>query len=113
MGSSVIAATPASPGRSLQDQLNEGLKELHLPTMRESYPEAARQAVQETLSYERFLLELVTRELEVRGQHRMERRLRESKLPLEKSLEAFEVRRLPAKVKQQLATLREGSFLDR
>ena len=112
MGSGVIEAT-STPGRSLQDQLNDGLKELHLPTMRESYPEAARQAVQETLSYERFLLELVTREIEVRGQHRMERRLRESKLPLEKSLEAFEVSRLPAKVKQQFAALLEGSFLDR
>jgi len=73
----------------------------------------ARQAPQEPLSCEQFLLELVRREVEVRGQHRIERRLREAKLPLEKSLAAFDLARLPLKVKQQFAALLDGSFLDR
>jgi DNA replication protein DnaC len=89
------------------------LKELCLPTMRESYAEVARLAVQETWSYEQFLLELVTREAQVRREHRIERRLCESRLPAGKSLESFDQGRLPAKVRQQVATLLDGSFLDR
>jgi DNA replication protein DnaC len=89
------------------------LKELHLPTVRECYQEVARQAQQESLSYEQFLQELLERECEVRRQHRIERRLRESRLPLEKSWENFEQNRLPVKVRQQMAVLLDGSFLER
>ena len=42
--------------------LTESLTELHLPTVRRIYEEAARLAERETLSYERYLLDLVTRE---------------------------------------------------
>jgi DNA replication protein DnaC len=93
--------------------LQTTLKELCLPTMRESYPEVARVAVQETWSYEQFLLELVTREAQVRREHRIERRLVEARLPAGKSLAAFDQERLPAKVRQQVAALLDGSFLDR
>jgi DNA replication protein DnaC len=89
------------------------LKELCLPTIRESYAEVARLAVQETWSYEQFLLELVMREAQVRREHRIERRLAEARLPVGKSLERFDQSRLPAKVRQQLAALLDGSFLDR
>ena len=40
--------------------LTEGLTELHLPTVRQFYEEAARLAERETLSYERYLLDLVS-----------------------------------------------------
>jgi len=89
------------------------LKELGLPAIRENYPEVARLAVQETWSYEQFLLELVTREVQARREHRIERRLAEARLPAGKSLERFDPSRLPVKVRQQLAALRDGSFLDR
>jgi len=95
------------------DCLEACLRELHLPTMRECYQEVARQAQQESLSYEQFLRELLERECEVRRQHRIERRLRESRLPLEKSWENFEQSRLPLKVRQQMAVLLDGSFLER
>lgn len=98
---------------SLEACLDLHLKELRLPGIRSCYAEVARQAVQETLSYEQYLLELLEREAENRTEHRIERWLRESKLPLEKSLEAFDVSRLPVKAKQQLAGLLEGSFLER
>jgi DNA replication protein DnaC len=104
----MTTATPTVPGR-----LHAYLKELMLPTIRECYPEVSRQATQETLSYEEFLLELLRRESEVRGQHRVQRRLHESRLPLEKNLAGFELARLSDKVKQQFAALRDGSFLDR
>jgi DNA replication protein DnaC len=100
-------------GASLEQQLNAYLKELHLPTVRACYREAARQAGQESLPYERYLLELVRQESEVRAQQRIERRLGESHLPREKSLASFDQQRLPAKVRQPFATLLEGRFLER
>jgi DNA replication protein DnaC len=93
--------------------LPEYLKALHLPTIRACYAQVAEQATAEGLSYERYLLELVERESEVRRQHRVERRLRESRLPLEKSLATLEWGRLPAKVQQQVRALLDGRFLAR
>ena len=93
--------------------LRENLKALQLPTMRECFEESAGRARQETLSYEQYLLELSTLELETRRHKRTERLLKASKLPLEKSLASFNRKRLPHKVNQQFSTLLEGSFLDR
>jgi DNA replication protein DnaC len=81
--------------------------------VRESYEEQADLARREAFSYEQYLLELMEREVEARRQSRVERLLRESKLPLEKSWQAFDRSRLPRKVDAQLGTLIEGSFVDR
>ena len=95
----------------LRAKLTGHLKELHLPTVRECFEDAAQKARQEALSYERYLLELCERETEVRRQKRIERLLRESNLPLEKSLGAFDLKRLPQKVLQQANVLLEGHFI--
>ena len=89
------------------------LRQLHLPTFRECFEELARRAVQETASYEQYLLELAERECQARWAKRTERLLRQSRLPLEKDLASFEMGRLPAKVARQVRTLVEGSFVDR
>jgi DNA replication protein DnaC len=102
-----------SPATTLAAQLDDCLKELRLPSVRACYPELVEQATQESLGYERFLFELMDREREGRWQRRIERLLRDSRLPLEKSLEAFDMKRLPAKLRQQVKSLLEGSFVDR
>jgi DNA replication protein DnaC len=89
------------------------LKDLHLPTVRGCYEETARRAERETLSYERYLLEVISRECEQRRKSKVQRLLKDSALPLEKSLQNFNVKRLPAKAMRQLRTLLEGGFLDR
>lgn len=89
------------------------LKDLHLPTVRECYEETARRAERETLTYEQYLLEVISRECEQRRKTRVQKLLKQSSLPLEKSLENFNVKRLPAKAQRQLKTLLEGDFLDR
>lgn len=89
------------------------LRELRLPTVRQCYEETARRAERETLGYEQYLLEVISRECEQRRKTRVERLLRESELPLEKSLPNFDVKRLPAKAARQLRTLLEGDFLNR
>jgi DNA replication protein DnaC len=93
--------------------LIEHLKELHLPTVRQCYEETARRAERETLSYEQYLLEVVSRECDQRRKSRVTRLLKASELPLEKSLPNFNVKRLPTKAQRQLRTLLEGGFLDR
>ena len=88
------------------------LKELRLTRIGQTYEAYATRAVKESLSYERYLYELVEEEYEVRRRSRIERLLKESRLPLEKSFEAFDKKRLPWKVIQMVNTLTEGSFLD-
>lgn len=93
--------------------LDEYLKQLRLSTVQAGYRQTAQKAANEGLSYEQFLLALVADECFARRQRRTERLLRESRLPLEKNLESFDLSRLPRKVRQQVNTLLEGSFLDR
>ena len=89
------------------------LRELHLPTFRECFEDLARRAVQETASYEQYLLGLAEQECQVRWAKRTERLLRQSRLPLDKDLASFDLGRLPAKVARQVRTLLDGSFVDR
>ena len=96
-----------------QERLERLLRELRLPNVRTSYEELARQAERETHSYEQYLLELCERECQERRTQRIGRLLRQSRLPLEKSLESFDLKRLPAKLARQVQSLREGSFVDR
>jgi DNA replication protein DnaC len=89
------------------------LQELHLPAMRSQYEAVARQASAEAWAYPDYLGELARRECQQRQQNRVERLLKGSKLPLEKSWPALDLKRLPAKVVQQLRGLLSGDFVDR
>jgi hypothetical protein len=97
----------------VKERLMACLRELHLPTFRECFEELARRAVQETASYEQYLLDVAERECQARLAKRTERLLRDSRLPLEKDLASFDMSRLPAKVSRQVRTLLDGSFVDR
>jgi DNA replication protein DnaC len=93
--------------------VKERLRALRLPEVRACYEEMAEYARCEGLSYEGYLAELVELEWDGRRNHRIERFLRASRLPLEKNFESFERKRLPAKVEAQLRMLLEGSFVER
>ena len=97
----------------LKTAFTKCLKELHLPTVRACYEEEADRARKETLAYEYYIAEVMEREREVRRHNRIQRYLRESKLPLEKNLEAFEMSRLSSMLASQVNALLEGSFVDR
>lgn len=97
----------------MHESLTDALRELHLPAMRREYESAAARARQESLSYERFLLDLAERECESRRSNRIERLLRESRMFLEKSLTSLDLKRLPPKAAQQVRSLLEGDFVDR
>ena len=94
-------------------ELAGSLKELRMPTVRACYGEQADLARRESLSYERYLLELLRREREERHHNRIRRWLRQSGLPLEKTLDGFDRGRFPVMVTRQLSVLFDGGFLDR
>ena len=102
-----------SKPRDVKKELTEYLRELQLPTIRRSFEDSARQAERESLGYEQYLLELVERECQERRANRIARLLQASKLPLEKTLENFDLKRLPVKAARQVKALLDGTFLDR
>ena len=77
------------------------------------HQELTAAAVREGMAYDRYLLGLPERESDVRWNHRVDRLMRESRLPLEKTLDRFEMRRLPAKAAHQVKALLDGGFLER
>ena len=102
-----------STPRDVKKELNTYLRELCLPAIRNCFEDKARQAERETLSYEQYLLELSERECQERRAHRIARLLHTSKLPLEKTLENFDMQRLPVKAARQVKALLDGTFLER
>jgi DNA replication protein DnaC len=107
------AATALLPENPIVSRLRHYLKELHLPTVREVYDEAARMAEREHLSFEQYLVHVLERECEVRRTNRIARLLRDSGLPLEKTFATFNRDRLPRAQNAQVTTLLDGSFLER
>ncbi len=69
--------------------LNENLKSLKLSTMIRNLQSHLRQAKQDKLGYDEFLLNLTEVEVQVRKENGRKRRLREAKFPLSKPLETF------------------------
>lgn len=100
-------------GHPPHEEMIACLKELHLPSVREQYQEAAERARCNSLSHERYLYELIEAEREARRNNRIARLLRQSGLPLEKSIDSFERGRLPAKAAAHVTALLDGSFVDR
>ena len=93
--------------------LTRCLQELRLAAVRSQYEAVVRQATAESWGYAEFLLEVMQRECQQRQHHRIERLLKASKLSLEKSWSALDLKRLPTKAGQQLRSLLSGDFLDR
>lgn len=99
--------------RELHKQLVHLLKELHLPMFRDYYAEFAEKALSEEMSYAHYLFELAQRECEVRRANKIARLVKASRLPMEKTMANFDLKRLPLKIRQQVKILLEGSFVDR
>ncbi len=70
--------------------LIENLKKLKLSTMLRDLESMIRQANQESLSYEEFLLNLSEVEVQTRQENGRKRRLREAKFPILKPMETFD-----------------------
>ena len=75
--------------------LNDNLKSLKLSTMIRNLQSHLRQAKQDKLDYDEFLLNLTEAEVQVRKENGRKRRLREAKFPLLKPLETFNFEAAP------------------
>lgn len=93
--------------------MKEKLLYLNLPGILEILDETVNGAISEGLSYESFLKQLLSHECQQRKNNRIERLLKGARLPIQKTFETFDFRRLPAKAVQKIKSLEDGSFLDR
>jgi DNA replication protein DnaC len=88
------------------------LRSLKLPGFVRAHSEVAEQAEREGWGFERYLHHLAEIEIEERRARRIERLLRGSDLPHDKTLSTLELERLPAPVRRSLPSLCEGGFVD-
>src|SRR4030066_2060530 len=91
-------------------RLKKCFRYLHLPGIRDSYEELTAAAVREGMAYDRYLLGLLERESDVRWNHRVERLMKESRLPLEKTLDRFEMKRLRAQATHPVKAVLDGGL---
>jgi DNA replication protein DnaC len=89
------------------------LRVLKLPTVARHAAEVAQKAEREGWTFGQYLRHLAELEVEERRRRRIERNLRDSELPGEKTLATLERKRLPAPVAKMLPTLCEGGFVER
>ena len=93
--------------------INRLLKDLRLPGIRDHLDEILLRAEKNSMGYLQFLTEILESEEQVRRINRTDRLLKHSRIPLQKSLENFDLKRLNTKLQQQIRVLQEGSFLAR
>lgn len=98
---------------SSADKLAVLLRTLKLPSFKAQYEDAARHAEREGWTFARYLMQLAEAEIEDRKARRIERFLRQSGLPKDKTLATLDQKRLPVKVRRQMLTLCEGGFVQR
>jgi DNA replication protein DnaC len=89
------------------------LRSLKLPAFGRYADEVAQKAEREGWSFGQFVHHLAELEIEERRRRRIERNLRSSDLPREKTLATLTRSRLPVKVQKMLPTLCEGAFVER
>jgi DNA replication protein DnaC len=70
-----------------------------------------RQAKESGIGYDEFLLELTVAELQARAQNSLNRRIREAKFPLLKSIESFDLSAVPELDIRLFRELAEGGYI--
>ena len=89
------------------------LRALKLPGIAAHYSQVAVTAGREGWSFEEFLMHLLEIELTERRRRRIERLVKESNLPADKTLATLDLSRLPTPVRRMLPVLCDGSFVER
>ncbi len=101
--------TPDTP----QVLLEHHLKALRLPTFLREYDKVARQCAQEKTDFPRYLLRLTELELLDRERRATERRIRQARFPVVKSLDSFDFLAIPSLNKTLVLELARCEFLAR
>jgi DNA replication protein DnaC len=101
--------TPDTP----QVLLEHHLKTLRLPTILNEYDKVARQCAAEQVDYPRYLLRLTELELLDRDRRAIERRIRQARFPVVKSLDSFDFLAIPSLNKTLVLELARCEYLSR
>jgi DNA replication protein DnaC len=107
------AAESKTPPLAKSESLALMLRALKMPTIARHADEIASKAEREGWSFGQYLHHLVELEIQERRRRRIDRYLKNSELPGEKTLATLDRARLPAKVQKALPTLCEGGFVER
>jgi len=91
--------------------LQEDLRFLKLSTMMKSLENIYRQALENKLDYNEFLLNLTQAEVQVRKENGRKRRIREASFPLHKPLDTFEFDAAPDLDPRFINDLANGSYI--
>ncbi len=91
--------------------LQHHLKALKLPTILREHEAMARLCAKERSSYSDFLLKLTERELMDREQRAADRRLRDAKFPVPKTLDSFDFAAQPSINEAAVRELMRGEYL--
>lgn len=93
--------------------LNKQLRQLCLAGFAAQYEAIAMNCEKNNRSHVEFLQQLVSMEMEHRHQKRIDRLLKQAKLPREKTLNSFNLKRIPGLSMSQIQQLATGEFMDR
>ena len=100
-----------APTDTPQVLLEHHLKALRLPTFLREYDKVARQCAAEDVDYPRYLLRMSELELLDRERRATERRVRQAKFPVVKSLDSFDFLAIPSLNKAMVLELVRSEFL--
>jgi DNA replication protein DnaC len=98
---------PATP----QLLLEHHLKQLRLPTILHEYDKVARQCAIDKSDFPTYLLRLTELELLDRDRRAIERRIRQARFPVVKSLDSFDFLAIPSLNKTMVVELARAEFL--
>jgi DNA replication protein DnaC len=93
--------------------LEHHLKELRLPTILREYDKVARQCAVEQVDYQHYLLRITELELLDRERRATERRIRQAKFPVVKTMDSFDFLAIPSLNKTLVLELARCEFLAR
>lgn len=91
--------------------LEAQLKQLSLPTFLRNYAPFASDAAQNQHSYSHYLLALTEQELAQRETTRRQRRIKDAKFPLIKTLHEFDFSAIPSLNQQKILHLAQGDYI--
>jgi DNA replication protein DnaC len=94
------------------EAIEQHCKELRLSTVSQALTEALTEAQQQEWPLESFLLYLLEQEVTRRQERRIERYLRDARLPSGKTLTQFDQKRLPLRLRRQIPGLAQGDFIN-
>jgi len=93
--------------------LEHYLKQLRLPTMQKEFASMASTCAQEDCDYQTYLLRLAERELNDREKRAAERRIKQAKFPVLKTLDTFDFKAQPSLNEKLIRELASGDYIDR